>query len=314
MKLFFLTGPEYPTGHPDDQKLMTMARERAEARWLNWREVTRGGSFSVGGRRDGVTDATVLIRTPWDYHTDPEAFLNVLHEVESAGARLVNSAATVRWNLDKIYLTEIGANGVDIVPTFAFAQGVEGLPEFRRRHGPGPWILKPRIGASASGVRIIDSDELDRIVFSGEALTTPLSHIEGRREVGAPVSSSLSTLLLQPVIESVRTDGEVSLIFYRIDDEPVFSHAVVKRPRGGDFRVQTDWGGTEAAFAASPELIATGRRWLEKMDREWLYARVDLLDFATESPLLGEMELIEPQLFHRFGTRSEELLLRALSV
>lgn len=300
MKLFFLTGPEFPAGHPDDQKLFAAARAFAEPVWLDWHSPTGPGRGDL-----------VLIRTPWDYQTDPYRFLRVLEGIEKAGALLANPFATVQWNLDKIYMTELADVGVDIVPTHAFARPLQDLSEFRVAWGNGEWILKPRIGASASGVLKVKDTELDRIVTAGFAETPRIEHVNGQRGAGT-VQVSLQDLLLQPMIASVRDQGEVSLIYYRIDGEAVFSHASLKVPKAGDFRVQVDWGGTDAAYSPAGELIATGAAWLSKLDKNWSYARVDILEYAGPRPFLGEVELIEPQLFHRFGARSEELCLRAL--
>lgn len=330
MKLFFLTGPEFPAGHPDDQRLFTAARAFAEAAWFDWR-CGAGGTIGPGD--------LVLIRTPWDYQTDPGLFLKVLAGFEAAGARLANPLATVTWNLDKIYLTELAAAGVDVVPTHSFAAFAaanspaapsEGLAEFRARWGNGEWILKPRIGASASGIRKLDDAGLDRAlaeapgfagpsVPSGAAAGGIIGPSAGAGAAvpgtdGPPRPPPLRDLLLQPLIPSVRERGEVSLIYYRIGGEAVFSHASLKRPRAGDFRVQTDWGGTDGPYAPTDALVRTGRRWLELLPQAWVYARVDVLEYEGPRPLLGEVELIEPQLFHRFGARSEELLLRALGL
>lgn len=300
MKLFFLTGPEFPAGHPDDQKLFDAAKAFADPAWLDWRAPAGPGYGDV-----------VLIRTPWDYQTDPYRFLRVLESFEKAGARLANPYATVQWNLDKIYMTELAEAGVDIVPTHAFARPLQDLTEFREAGVNGEWILKPRIGASASGVLKVRDAELDRIISAGFAETPRIEHVNGQRGAGS-IQVPLQDLLLQPMIESVREQGEVSLIYYRIDGEAVFSHASLKVPKAGDFRVQVDWGGTDAAYSPTGELIATGAAWLAVLDKPWFYARVDILEYAGARPLLGEVELIEPQLFHRFGARSEELCLRSL--
>lgn len=306
MKLFFLTGPEFPAGHPDDQKLFLASKAVAESRWLNWQQ---GG---VEAPQPGPGDL-VLIRTPWDYQTDPLRFLRVLEGFEKAGARLANPYATVSWNLDKIYMTELQQAGIGIVPTYAFARPLQSLTEFRRDWVNEEWILKPRIGASASGVLKIKDPELDQIVKQGFAQTPQIEHREGTRTAGF-AQVSLQDLLLQPMIESVRDQGEVSLIFYRIGGQATYSHASLKVPKSGDFRVQVDWGGTDARFTPTEDLKATALDWLGRLPKDWVYARVDILDYATPRPFLGEIELIEPQLFHRFGDRSEELLLRALGL
>ena len=53
----------------------------------------------------------VVIRTPWDYPDDRQAFLEVLETVDRSAARLENSIDLVRWNLDKRYLLDLAASG-----------------------------------------------------------------------------------------------------------------------------------------------------------------------------------------------------------
>lgn len=59
---------------------------------------------------------SVIIRTPWDYHEEPKAFLKVLHEIKNS-TRLENPLEIVRWNLSKTYLRDLDVKGIRIVPT-----------------------------------------------------------------------------------------------------------------------------------------------------------------------------------------------------
>ena len=56
-----------------------------------------------------------------------------------------------------------------------------------------------------------------------------------------------SGCLLQRFVPESQSRGEISLVFL----SGRFSHAVLKRPRAGDFRVQMDFGGSLAT--ATPE-------------------------------------------------------------
>ena len=53
-----------------------------------------------------------MIRSPWDYQDDPDAFLDVLAAIDASPAVLLNGLRTVRWNLRKTYLRELEAAGV----------------------------------------------------------------------------------------------------------------------------------------------------------------------------------------------------------
>jgi hypothetical protein len=74
-----------------------------------------------------------------------------------------------------------------------------------------------------------------------------------------------------------------------------FSHAVVKRARDGDFRVQKDFGGVVAPVTPSAALLAFGDRVMAQVPASSVYARVDVVESAR-GPLLMELELIEPDL------------------
>ena len=54
----------------------------------------------------------VIIRSPWDYQDDANAFVDVLETIEQSSAHLENSLAIVKWNIDKIYLKELANKSV----------------------------------------------------------------------------------------------------------------------------------------------------------------------------------------------------------
>ena len=62
--------------------------------------------------------ALVVVRSPWDYPHHAERFLGVLEDIERLGVRLENGSEIARWNLQKTYLRDLAARGIEIVPTF----------------------------------------------------------------------------------------------------------------------------------------------------------------------------------------------------
>src|SRR5262249_42775885 len=139
--------------------------------------------------------------------------------------------------------------------------------------------------ASAHGTILIRADQ-------GEAVARAIEQGAIRRP-----------LLIQPFVETIREQGEWSLIF--IDGR--FTHAVRKRPAAGDFRVQKQYGGVAlpaAGPAAAPDaLVAAGPRALAALPRQTgrptgppLYARIDGVETA-QGFLVMELELHEPALF-----------------
>ncbi|MFI5230159.1 MAG: hypothetical protein ACHQWU_13885, partial [Gemmatimonadales bacterium] len=99
-------------------------------------------------------------------------------------------------------------------------------------------------------------------------------------------------VLLQPFADEVPGVGELSFIF--INGCP--SHAALKRAAPGEFRVQTEHGGSVAPINADPALFEQAGRALAVLDEVPLYARVDGVVIAGRFVLM-ELELIEPNLF-----------------
>ena len=125
------------------------------------------------------------------------------------------------------------------------------------------------------------------------------------------------SVLMQPYLASVDSDGETALMFF----EGVYSHAIRKGPL-----LQRDEGPTRALFA--PEKIAARAPGADELalaqavlaalpGGPLAYARVDLIRAADGSPRLLELELTEPSLFfaHAEGSadRFAAALLRRLS-
>ncbi len=100
--------------------------------------------------------------------------------------------------------------------------------------------------------------------------------------------------MIQPFVTEVQTRGEWSFVFFAKQ----YSHAVLKRAKAGDFRVQKDFGGYLGDESPSPALIAAAERVIQKMNTPLLYARVDGVEVA-DNFLLMELELIEPELYFR---------------
>jgi hypothetical protein len=116
--------------------------------------------------------------------------------------------------------------------------------------------------------------------------------------------------LVQPFQPEIQSEGEWSLIYF--DGE--FSHAVLKRPAAGDYRVQNDFGGT-AELLEPPAAVLEGSAAAlaaAKTRRPPVYARVDGI-VAGGRYLLMELELIEPYLFLPLAPGSSEHLATAIA-
>ena len=98
--------------------------------------------------------------------------------------------------------------------------------------------------------------------------------------------------MVQAFAPEVESAGEWSLVFLGGE----FSHAVVKTPRAGDFRVQDEWGGSHARVEPPLGLAAQAERLVRRLGGPVLYARVD--GYLRKGVLkVMELELLEPLLF-----------------
>lgn len=222
----------------------------------------------------------VVLRSCWDYHLRPAEFFDWVNAREREGARLWNHPAILRWNAEKSYLRDLQSHGVPIVPTVWVAQGQPAqLAQILREHHWARAVVKPAISATA---------HLTALVNDASAPAAQAHLDEVLRHGAALVQEYL------PVHEA----GEWSLMFFR----GVFSHAVQKFARAGDFRVQNDFGGRAVTAQPDASIIADAQRALTAAQRATaaaspiLYARVDGIVHHGVFHLM-ELELLEPALF-----------------
>ena len=233
----------------------------------------------------------IVIRSCWDYHRRYDEFLRWLDALDVRGCRVWNSTTIVRWNSNKRYLVDLAARGVPTVPTRIGAGASAGaIADVAGAEGWTRFVVKPAVSASA---------------YETHALVFPLGE-EDRRSIDRVVAHG--DVLVQPFLDEVTTDGELSLIFF----DGVFSHAAIKRSRPGDFRVQTEHGGTAAPIDVAPAIVAQAGRAIEALDETPLYARVDGVG-DDRSFRLMELELIEPHVFLGAAGPAAERFARAVA-
>lgn len=87
-----------------------------------------------------------------------------------------------------------------------------------------------------------------------------------------------------------------------------YSHAVLKKAKEGDFRVQDDFGGTIHPYEPTQDEIFLARAAVEACHIPPLYARVDMVDDNNGKPAVSELELIEPELWFRRHEEAATLL------
>lgn len=223
----------------------------------------------------------VVVRSPWDYHVEPERFFAVLEAIDRSAARLENPLALMRWNLHKTYLRDLEASGFPIVPT-RWLDGLaeEDLPALYDAFGTDELVVKPVVGANA--------DDTFRLPH-GAAADAATATFRDRR------------CLVQPFVSSVVDEGEFSLFYFG----DTYSHAILKTPAPRDFRVQEEYGSTIRAVAPEPRLRAVSDAVLARLAPRPLYARIDFVRLLAGFALM-EVELIEPSLYFPYDEASPE--------
>lgn len=225
----------------------------------------------------------VVIRSPWDYQDRPDEFIETLESIEVAGTTLFNSLAICRWNMDKVYLKDLQNRGVSIVPTQWFDQldesALAGL--LSAATDDIPLVLKPTIGANADGVYVLKPDGQSRAT---EALS----------------EYAVKPVMAQPFLKSINTVGEYSLFYFGGE----YSHAILKQPKEGDFRVQEEHGGQIKSAVPDESIRRIGDLAMNALDETLLYARVDIVMLNDGSPAVIELELIEPSLYFSYDDAS----------
>jgi hypothetical protein len=113
--------------------------------------------------------------------------------------------------------------------------------------------------------------------------------------------------MVQPFIESIRTEGEFSLFYFG----GALSHAIRKVPKAQDFRVQEEHGASIEAILPDPSLVACADGILALVAPAPVYARCDLVRGPDGRFLLMELELIEPSMYLRMHPEAPQRFARA---
>jgi glutathione synthase/RimK-type ligase-like ATP-grasp enzyme len=260
IRLAVATSVIVPGIHPDDNHLTASLRRLGiEPTACIWNDP----------RVDWAAFDAVLIRSTWDYFKHYPAFRQWLDQLPIP---TINNKDLLRWNSDKSYLLDLAEQGVDIIPTLITP--AKKLQQTLATMPAREVVVKPTISGTAwhTARGVVGETEFNRVIAQ-----LPLEF----------------DYLVQPYVPEVVSDGEWSLLFF--DGE--YSHAVIKQPAMGDYRVQSDFGGTANPIEPDASLIASAKRALVAAaaigHADIAYARVDGV-ISRGSFLLMELEMIEP--------------------
>jgi hypothetical protein len=238
----------------------------------------------------------VVANGAWDNIHRPDEFLAWAGKV-AAQTRLVNSAATLRWNLDKRYLADLADAGVPIVPTTWVGPGQPDRPDQPVDLPEGEFVIKPTISGGGFETARYLPDEHD----------SARQHITRLLDAGR-------TVMVQPYQAAVDTHGELGLIFlagrysHTIGKGPMLRHGAGGQPGLWEHEVITTAESTEGHLDVARRALRLG----ERLHGPTTYARVDLVPLADGTPGVLELELLDPALFFEMEPAAAERFAQVL--
>jgi len=226
---------------------------------------------------DWSTADAAVFRTTWDYFDRFKEFESWLN-LASKQVPLINPLSLLRWNMDKHYLLDLNERGFPIVPSIFIEQGEKrSLAELHASSGWDEVILKPCISGTARHTYRLDQSNIP----AHESILAELLQDEA--------------MMLQEFHESIIERGEVSHMVIN----GRYTHSVLKQSKGDDFRVQDSFGGTLHAYSASPSEIALAESVFASCAPSPIYGRLDIMWNNEGGQMIGELEIIEPDLWMR---------------
>ena len=233
---------------------------------------------------------SVLFRTTWDYFDRFSEFSKWLTTV-SKQTTLFNSEQIIRWNIDKHYLQDLEEKQIHIAKTHFIEQGTQtSLQELHTQLNWKETVLKPCVSGAARHTYKLNESNISDF----ESIFTHLIANE--------------SMMLQPFQYKIVTEGEVSMMVFNGE----YTHAILKKAKSGDFRVQDDFGGTVHDYTPSKAEIIFAENAVKACPELPVYARVDIFTDNDGLIALSELELIEPELWFRHFPEAANVLAKSL--
>jgi glutathione synthase/RimK-type ligase-like ATP-grasp enzyme len=286
---FATTGPEVVHGADQDRPLHeeAFARGGVELAYCAWWD----------GEVEWDRYDLVVIRSTWDYVPRLTEYRRWLRAIDRLGT-LRNPAPLVEWNIDKRYLSALGAVGVPVIPT-RIANSEEELASALAE--PGEHVVKPVVSAgSADTGRFAPGD--------------PAAMALGRGVLsrGVPV-------MVQPAVQSVATEGEISAVLMGGTVSHSFRRGPVLALGGGEHNRNHEEDVAAEELSADQERVvglameAVGRIAVDLLGvgTPLLYARIDLVRADDGGNLVLEVELNEPSFFLPMDDRAADRFVAA---
>lgn len=226
---------------------------------------------------DWSSTKSILFRSTWDYFDRFEEFSEWLHHVSNK-TTLINSERLIRWNIDKHYLLVLAKNGIPIPKTEFIEVGTKTtLKDLHKTLNWTETVLKPCVSGAARHTYKLNLENLE----AHEAIFSELIQTEA--------------MMLQHFQHNIVSEGEISMMVFNGQ----FTHAILKKAKAGDFRVQDDFGGSIHDYSPTQDEILFAEHAVKGCPELPVYARVDMFTDNTDQRAVSELELIEPELWFR---------------
>ncbi|MED6303254.1 MAG: hypothetical protein VX883_05520 [Bacteroidota bacterium] len=235
---------------------------------------------------DWETTRSILFRSTWDYFDKFELFKKWFSKTKNK-CLMINSTETIEWNIDKHYLLDLQEHQIPIPNSeFIKRESSIDLSLLMQKKNWNEIVVKPTISGAAKNTYRLKEEEIIQFGPTWEKLIYK------------------EDFIVQEFQNNVITEGEVAMIVIG----GKFTHAVLKKAKEGDFRVQDDFGGSIAIYNPSEEMVKLAEKCTRILTPIPSYARVDIIWDNLRELAVSELELIEPELWFRLNPNAAQKL------
>ena len=235
---------------------------------------------------DWETTRSILFRSTWDYFDKFELFKKWFNKTKNK-CLMINSTETIEWNIDKHYLLDLQEHQIPIPNSEFIKRGSSiDLSLLMQKKNWNEIVVKPTISGAAKNTYRLKKEEIIQFGPIWEKLIYK------------------EDFIVQEFQNNVISEGEVAMIVIG----GKFTHAVLKKAKEGDFRVQDDFGGSIAIYNPSEEMVKLAEKCTRILTPIPSYARVDIIWDNLWELAVSELELIEPELWFRLNPNAAQKL------
>ena len=232
------------------------------------------------------TTRSILFRSTWDYFDKFELFKKWFNKTKNK-CLMINSTETIEWNIDKHYLLDLQEHQIPIPNSEFIKRGSSiDLLLLMQKKNWNEIVVKPTISGAAKNTYRLKKEEIIQFGPTWEKLIYK------------------EDFIVQEFQNNVISEGEVAMIVIG----GKFTHAVLKKAKEGDFRVQDDFGGSIAIYNPSEEMVKLAEKCTRILTPIPSYARVDIIWNNLMGLAVSELELIEPELWFRLNPNAAQKL------